>query len=638
MLKLSSSSQSIQPSSHSNQHHYQTHLSLLQNCKTQLDIKQIHALTIKTSTFPQTSISSKLLSLYADPKFGNLEYARSFFNQIETPNSFAWNTIIKSYIENHRSNDGLLLFCELLNESDILPDHFTLPCVIKGCTRLSAIEEGKQIHGLVFKNGLVSDCYVQCSLISFYSKSDDIVSAQKVFYSVNDRNLVCSNSLLDGLVTWNAMINGYMKFGDIESAKWLFNRMPEKNLVTWNSMVAGYEWNEKYMQALELFQTMVKGGPTPNNSTLVSVLSAVSGLALIEKGRWIHSYINRRGLRFDGILGTSLIEMYSKCGCVESALNVFRAISKKKLGHWTAIIVGLGAHGMANHALELFMEMQRMGVKPHLITFIGVLNACSHAGMIKEGYRYFELMKQEYAMEPMIEHYGCLVDLLCRAGHLEDAMNVIKKMPMKPNKVIWMSLLSGCRIHGNVDIGEYAAKHAFELAPKDIGSYVLLSNIYAAAGQWDKVSMVRKTLKERGVKKVPGCSLIEHNDKLHKFIVGDRSHPQSDEIYSKLSEMKERLNCAGYIPDLTQVLLFIEGEKEKEAELSNHSERLAIAFGLINLEPGRPIRIVKNLRVCNDCHNVTKLLSSIYDRDIIVRDNSRFHHFKKGFCSCMDYW
>ncbi|KAF5198681.1 Pentatricopeptide repeat-containing protein [Thalictrum thalictroides] len=692
MLKLSSfssSSESIQISS-PNQHHYQTHLSHLQNCKTQLDIKQIHALSIKTSTFFETPIFSKLLSLYSDPKIGNLEYARSVFDQIEKPNSFAWNTIIKSYIENHRSNDGLVLFCELLNVSDILPDHFILPCVIKGCTRLSAIEEGKQIHGLVFKIGLVSDAYVQCSLISFYSKAADILSSQKVFYSVDDRNLGCSNSLLDGyarcgemelaqklfdemserdsfswtvlidgyskcgkieiarklfdqmpnkcLVTWNAMINGYMKSGDFESAERLFNRMPERNLVTWNSMVSGYEWNGKYMQALEFFQTMVKGGPTPNNSTLVSVLSAVSGLALIEKGRWIHSYINWRRLRFDGVLGTSLIEMYSKCGCIESALNVFQAISKKKLGHWTAIIVGLGAHGMANHALELFMEMQRMGVKPHPITFIGVLNACSHAGMIQEGYRYFELMKQEYMMEPMIEHYGCLVDLLCRAGRLEDAMNVIVMMPMKPNKVIWMSLLSGCKIHGNIDIGEYAAKHAFELAPKDIGSYVLLSNIYAAAGQWDKVSMVRKNLKARGVKKVPGCSFIEHNDKLHKFIVGDRSHPQTEEIYSKLSEMRERLICAGYIPDLTQVLLCIEGEKEKEAELSNHSERLAIAFGLINLEAGRPICIVKNLRVCNDCHNVTKLLSSIYDREIIVRDNSRFHHFKKGFCSCMDYW
>ncbi|XP_010045870.2 pentatricopeptide repeat-containing protein At5g48910 [Eucalyptus grandis] len=237
-----------------------------------------------------------------------------------------------------------------------------------------------------------------------------------------------------------------------------------------------------------------------------------------------------------------------------------------------------------------------------------------------------------------MEHYGCLVDLLCRAGHVKEAKYVINTMPMKPNKVMWMSLLSGSRIQGNQKVGEYAAQHLIELAPETIGCYVVLSNIYAAAGKWDKVSQVREMMKKKGIRKEPGCSSIEHKGMLHEFLVGDKSHPQTEQIYSKLTEMREKLKLAGHVPDTSQVLLCIEEEEERETELENHSERLAIAFGLINVYPGSPIRIMKNLRVCNDCHSITKLLSCIYEREIIVRDNSRFHHFKSGSCSCNDFW
>ncbi|KDP29911.1 hypothetical protein JCGZ_18480 [Jatropha curcas] len=247
-------------------------------------------------------------------------------------------------------------------------------------------------------------------------------------------------------------------------------------------------------------------------------------------------------------------------------------------------------------------------------------------------------MTNEYGIEPSIEHYGCLVDILCRAGHLEEAKNIIEHMPRAPNKVIWMSLLSGARIHGNIDIGEYAASRLIEVAPETIGCYVVLSNMYAAIGLWDKVSQVRGIMKRRGIRKDPGCSLIEHGGKLHEFIASDRSHPQTKEIYFKLREMGEKLKLEGHVPDTSQVLLCIEEVEEKKAELETHSERLAIAFGLINMGSGSPIRIIKNLRVCNDCHTVTKLLSKIYSREIIVRDNSRFHHFKHGTCSCKDFW
>ncbi|KAK9273081.1 hypothetical protein L1049_017888 [Liquidambar formosana] len=667
-------------------HHH--HSSLLRTSKTPHEVKQLHAFSIKTAIFDHPFVSSRLLSLYSDPKINNLEYARSVFDRIEEPSLVSWNIIIKCYVENHQSNDAILLFHELLHE--FTPDSFTLPCVIKGCARLNAVKEGKQIHGLILKIGFGCDMYVQSSLVSMYSKCGEIDSARKLFDEMEHKDLVLWNSLIDGysrcgqielalkffdemperdlfswtvlvdglskcgkvgaareifdrmpsrnLVSWNAMINGYMKSGDFDSACQLFNKMPTRDIISWNSMIAGFELNGRFMEALELFQKMLKAGPMPNHATLVSALSAVSGLAMLSKGRWLHSYMDENGFGLDGVLGTSLIEMYAKCGSIESALTVFQAISKKKLGHWTAIVVGLGMHGMAKNALELFHEMCRMGMKPHAITFIGVLNACSHAGLVNDGRHYFNMMRNEYGIEPTVEHYGCLVDILCRAGHIKEAKNIIENMPMRPNKVIWMSLLSGSRNHGNTEVGEYAAQRLIEVAPDTIGCYILLSNIYAAAYQWDKVSHVREMMKKRGIRKDPGCSSIEHKGVHHEFIVGDKSHPQTKEIYSKLREMKEKLKCMGHVPDTTQVLLCIEGEKEKEAELENHSERLAIAFGLINVDVGSPIRIMKNLRVCNDCHSATKLLSDIYNREIIVRDNSRFHHFKNGSCSCMDYW
>lgn len=562
--------------------------------------------------------------------------------------------------------------------------------MIKGCARLNALHEGKQVHGLALKIGFGSDKFVQSSLVSMYAKWGDMGVARQVFDRMTDQDLVAWNSLIDGyarngdvevalklfdempsrdsftwtalvdglskfgkvdaaremfdkmpsknLVSWNAMINGYMKSGKINLADQLFKQMPMRNIVSWNSMIAGYELNGQFFEAIKLFEALLKEGLVPSNVTILTALSAVSGLAVLSNGRWIHSFMVKHGFELDGVLGTSLIEMYSKCGSIESAVEVFNAIANKKLGHWTAIIVGLGMHGLADRALELFKEMRRIGMKPHAITFIGVLNACSHAGLVDEGSRIFHMMVNEYKIEPTIEHYGCFVDILCRAGYLEQAKNTIESMPMRPNKVVWMSLLGGSRNHGNLEIGEYAAHNLIEVDPDAAGCYTVLSNMYAAAGKWDKVSNLREMMKKRGVIKDAGCSFIEHRGQLHRFIVGDISHPQTEDIYAKLREMREKLKLGGHVPDTSQVLLNIEGEKEKEAELENHSERLAISFGLINMESRTPIRIIKNLRVCNDCHVVTKLLSVIYKREIIVRDNSRFHHFKNGSCSCNDFW
>ncbi|KAG8364478.1 hypothetical protein BUALT_Bualt18G0001500 [Buddleja alternifolia] len=704
------------PDIHHQHHHHHHHSYALQ------EATQLHALSVKTAALhhrPSVSSSLLVLSLYTDhPSSTNsLPYAvktalssRSHHHHhhhnhhhnnsndssntkqpINKPSLFHYNTLIKCFIQTHRSQDALLLFLQLLSSPGLLPDEFTLPCAIKACANLRAIAEGRMVHGLALKLGFGSGSgvHVESSLVSFYSKCGDVISARKVFDKMIDRDLVSWNALLDGyakcagenvdivltlfdemperdayswtvvidglckggrvreakemfdripdknVASWNAMINGYMKSGDFKSGRVMFDQMKERNLITWNSMISGYELNGKFSEAVSLFRKMEFKA---NAITLVCVLSAISGLASLSKGKSLHSYMVKNEFRLDGVLGTALIDMYCKCGSPESALAVFQGISRKKSGHWTAIIVGLGTHGMADSAIELFNEMQSNGIKPDAITFVGVLNACSHVGLVDDGRRYFHIMVNEYGIEPTVEHYGCLVDILCRSGHLEEAKRTVKTMPMKLNKIILMSLLSGARNHRNTDIGEYAAKRLMELAPETVQCYVLLSNIYAMAGKWEKVSQVREMMKTRGFKKEPGISVIEHKNVVHEFMVGDKSHPQCELIYSKLSEMKDKLRLAGHAPDTSQVLLFVEDEKEKEAELENHSERLAIAFGLINVEQKSTIRIVKNLRVCNDCHSVAKLISKIYEREIVVRDGKRFHHFKNGSCSCKDYW
>ncbi|KAL1191807.1 Pentatricopeptide repeat-containing protein [Cardamine amara subsp. amara] len=661
-------------------------LSLFSSSVTIEEAKQLHSLSLKTKTFNHSSISSRLVSLYTAKPINDLIYARSVFDRIQNPSLPLWNMMIKCYVENHRSHDAICLFSDLISE--LSPDNFTLPCVLKGCSRLNAVEEGKQIHGVSVKLGFSLDKFVQSSLVSLYSKCGMLDCARKVFDKMCERDLVTWNTLIDGyarngdvdiarklfdeiperdsyswtallqgflktgkieaardvfdkmpiknLVSWNAMINGYMQSGDFESACALFKSMPERNLITWNSVIAGYEVNGRFEEALSMFLRMLEEEDDfkPNNATFASLISAVASSAILSKAKWVHSYIVKNGIGSDGVIGTLLIEMYSKCGSIESALTTFRSIQRKKLGHWNSVIVGLGMHGMADEALELFKQMQESGIKPNEVTFVGLLNACSHVGYVKEAHLYFDLMVKMYGVERKIEHYGCLVDVLCRTGHLQEAKTLIEKMPMRPNKVIWMSLLRGARNYIDIEIGEYAAHRLIDLAPE---CHVPLSNMYAAAGKWEKVAEVRETMKKKGITKEAGWSLIERKGVIHRFIVGDKSHPQSEEIYTKLKEMKEKLKEAGHIADTRQVLLRIEDEKEKEAELELHSERLAIAYGLINNKKSE-IRVVKNLRVCNDCHCVTKLLSRIYKREIIVRDNSRFHHFRDGSCSCNDFW
>ena len=336
-------------------------------------------------------------------------------------------------------------------------------------------------------------------------------------------------------------------------------------------------------------------------------------------------------------VGTSVIDMYCKCGRVGMARKAFNRMKGKNIKSWTAMIAGYGMHGQAREALEVFDEMQSAGVKPNYITFVSVLAACSHAGLVTEGWQWFNAMAIEFNIVPGVEHYGCMVDLLGRAGHLNEAYDLIKQMKVKPDFVVWGALLGACRIHKNVEIGEISARKLFELDPKNCGYYVLLSNIYADAGRWNDVDKLRVMMKKRGLVKPPGYSLVEFKGQIHVFLVGDKEHPQQKKIYEYLETLSVKMQEAGYVPDTTSVLHDVDQE-EKETVLRIHSEKLAVAFGIMNTVQGTTIQIIKNLRVCGDCHTAIKFISKIVSRQIVVRDSNRFHHFKDGLCSCGDYW
>lgn len=396
----------------------------------------------------------------------------------------------------------------------------------------------------------------------------------------------------------------------------------------------------RFMEALNLFHEMLQSGAKPNQFTLVSALSACANLVALDQGRWIHVYIDKSKIKMNERLLASLIDMYAKCGELEFASKVFHGACglKGKVWPWNAMIGGFAMHGKSEEAIEIFKQMEVEKISPNKVTFVSLLNACSHGYMVEEGRQYFKSMRSLYGVEPKIEHYGCLVDLLGRAGLLDEAEEIISSMPMTPDVAVWGALLGACRIHRDVERADRVGKVIKDFDLNHIGCQVLLSNVYSASGRWNEAKVLRENAKLIVGKKTPGCSSIELNGVFHQFLVGDRSHPQTKQLYLFLDEMGAKLKAAGYAPEFSEVLLDIDDEEDKETALSRHSEKLAIAFGIMNTPPGTTIRILKNLRVCGDCHQATKFISKVYSREIIVRDRIRFHHFKDGICSCKDHW
>ncbi|KAF5198396.1 Pentatricopeptide repeat-containing protein [Thalictrum thalictroides] len=588
------------------------------------ELKQIHAYMFKTGLVLDTIPASRLLNFCILSDSGNLVYARKIFDRIESPNTFKWNMMIRSYSTD--LEEAFNLYHQMLNNS-VQQNAYTFPFLLKSCARFSVLEETQQIHSHIEKTGFNLDLYSVNSLLHAYAKSGSLESARRLFDRISQRDAV----------SWNSMIDAHVKNGEIEMACRIFRQMEMKNVISWTSVIAGCVGGGLFKEAIDLFHEMQFAGVKPDSKVLASTLSACAHLGALEQGRWIHAYVDKNKMQIDQVLGCTLVEMYAKCGDVEQALKVFKSMKNRDLPVWTAMISGFAIHGCGREALQLFTDMQTAEIKPNLITFTSILTACSHAGLVDEGKFLFHDMEITHSLTPSIEHYGCMVNLLGRAGQLKEAEELIKTMPMNPNAAVLGALLSACVIHQNLELGKRVGELLVKTDPDHSGRYIHLAYIFAAAGQWEQAVKLRKLLKDRGVAKFRGSSSIELHGVTHEFLVCDRSHPQMKEIYLMLDRITARLRQVGYVP-MTDKLLLDLGEEEKETAIHWHSEKLAIAFGLINSEPGTKIRIVKNLRVCEDCHNVTKLISKIYSREIVMRDRTRFHFFQDGNCSCGDYW
>ncbi|XP_031489648.1 pentatricopeptide repeat-containing protein At1g08070, chloroplastic-like [Nymphaea colorata] len=620
---------------------------LLEMCTNMAELRQVHARMVKTGLSRDTLAASRLIVFSATRDFGSLDYARSVFSDVEEPNSFMWNAMLGGFVKHGLPEEALDFFLRMVGTGE-MGDNYTYPFVLKSCSELDVVEEGRQVHCRVVKMGLDKDVFVQNSLTHLYASVGNMDAARQMFDRISEKMVSSWNTLIAGygragkievacelfdqmlqkdVVSWNVVIDLYVKAGEAGIARKLFDQMPQKNVISWTSMISGYVQCGDYKQALRLFQAMQKANVNPNKVALVSVLPAVAHLGALDQGRWIHGYIGKHKIEFDSVLASALADMYSRCGDIEKALQIYETIQEPTTITWNARIAGLAMHGRGKEAIKAFLAMQRSGLKPDSNTFVGVLSACSHSGLVDEGLLYFKLMNEEFCVAPNVKHYGCMIDLLGRAGLFDTAIEIIDSMPMKVDVAIWGSLLGSCRNHGNLELGKYAATRLIELEPCNSASYVALSNIYTDFGLRKDAIKVRKEMTKRNLRKDPGCSSVELHGKVHEFTARSSSTLQNKEISSMLEEMSGKLKMVGHKSD---------GYGQKET--SYHSERLALAFSLLNSGPHTTVRIVKNLRICSDCHAVISLISKIYEREIVVRDQSRFHHFNNGSCTCKDFW
>lgn len=621
---------------------------------------------------------------------------------IETPKSSLplpisrWNTRLRELANQSLFSEALSVYREMLSFGDS-PNAFTFPFALKSCAALSLPFSGSQLHCHVVKSGCHLEPFVLTSLISMYSKCSLVDDASKVFDEIplSSKLSVCYNALISGYVSniryadavrlfdemrelgtginaltmlgllpacanpeylWlgmcmhcccvkcgleadvsvaNSFLTVYMKCGAVNYAKRVFDEIPEKGLITWNAMISGYSQNGFAANVLELYKEMKKYRVFPDAVTFVGVLSSCANLGARSVGYEIEQEIAANGFGRNPYLSNALINMYARCGNLKKALLIFNSMPVKTVVSWTAIINGYGMHGEGENAAELFDEMIRCGIRPDSTAFVSVLSACSHAGLSDKGSKYFAAMKEKYGLQPGPEHYSCMVDLLGRAGRLNEAWKLIQSMRVEPDGAVWGALLGACKIHKNVDLAEIAFEKVISFEPMNIGYYVLLSNLYSEVGKSEGVVRVRVMMRERNLRKDPGCSYVELNGKVHLFLAGDRRHHQSMNVYRKLDELETlMMNYHG----LHKIDIEKSSKKEQPAGLAVHSEKLAIAFGILNTSPGTEIVVIKNLRICGDCHLFIKLVSKIVERQFIVRDATRFHHFKDGLCSCKDYW
>ncbi|OVA01636.1 Pentatricopeptide repeat [Macleaya cordata] len=667
--------------------------SLIAICKDKRSLSQVHALMILTGIFATGDSNGQLIASYA--KSGDIISARNVFEESLQRGVSTWNALIIAYSRKDSPLEAINLYRRMILEG-IRPDSSTFTVTLKACAGLLDLKTGEEIRSHAIDLGYKNDVFVGSSVLNLYAKCGKMDEAVRVFDGMPKRDLVSWTTIITGyvqsgrsleavniyrrmqkegiqgdeivmvglfqscanlgdpkiglsvhgymirrdlpmdVVVQTSLIDMYAKNGLLNLAFRVFEKMSYRNVVSWSALISGFAQNGYAGEALELLIEMQSCGFKPDVVSLVSALVACSHIGLLKLGKSVHGYILRR-LELDRVSATAVIDMYSKCGSLSSARALFDRVNMRDLISWNAIIASYGVHGGGREALSIFLQMKDTKLRPDHATFASLLSAFSHSGLVEEGLQWFKLMVTEYKIQPHEKHYACVVDLLARAGRVEEAHELIQSMVDEPGIALWVALLAGCRNKGKLDFGQKVAEKVLQLKPDDPGIYALVSNVFAAARNWDEVARVRKVMKNTGMKKVPGYSVVEVNGRLHAFLMEDKSHPQHEKIVAMLEWLDQEMRKMGYVPKTEFVLHDLE-EEVKQRMLCNHSERLAIAFGLLNTGPGTRLLITKNLRVCGDCHAATKFISKIVDREIVVRDVKRFHHFKDGFCSCGDYW
>ncbi|KAJ8752165.1 hypothetical protein K2173_003773 [Erythroxylum novogranatense] len=501
----------------------QKSISLLKQCKSMSHVKQIQSHLTVSATLRDPFAASKLLSFCALSHSGDLLHAYNLFLHLHFRSTFIWNTMISAFSYRNQPVRAILLYKFMLH-SNFSPNNYTFSFLLSSCASLSDSKLGSSFHGQVVKLGWEYYDFVLNGLVHLYANCGSLHLARQLFDASHIRDVV----------TWTALISGYVKVGNVLIARDLFDQMPERNVVSWSAMITAYVQIGLFSEALELFYNMQISGFTPNHASIVGALNACASLGALDQGRWIHAYVKKSKMEIDQTLGASLVDMYAKCGCIETASCVFEEMPDKDVYAFTCLISGMANHGKSSMALDLFYRMQNEGVTANEVTFICVLNACSRVGLVDEGLRIFESMSKLHNIEPQVQHYGCLVDLLGRAGKLEDAKKVVREMPMQPDGYVLGALLDACRVHGHVDLGKEMVDSIVTRSFDHDGVHVLLSNMYASAHKWDDVAKVRQGMEDKSLKKVPGCSLIEVDGIVHEFIAGDRSHVFTEEIMLSL--------------------------------------------------------------------------------------------------------
>ncbi|GKV26820.1 hypothetical protein SLEP1_g36049 [Rubroshorea leprosula] len=521
-------------------------LSLLDQCITMTQIKQVQCHLTVTASLLDPYAAGRIVSFCAVSPNADVSHAYKLFLRLQHRTTFIWNTMIKAFVETNQNTRALSL-CKKMVRSGFMPNNYTFSFVLRACTEVSELSLGAASHAQVIKLGWESYDFVQNGLIHLYASCSLMDSARKVFDMGVNRDVI----------TWTALINGYVKCGEVRVAQQLFDQMPEKNVVSWSAMITGHVQVGLLREALELFNEMQVSGFRPNHAAIVGALTACAFLGALDQGRWIHAYVDRNGMELDKLLGTALIDMYAKCGCIEMACCAFNEMKNRDVFAFTSLISGLANHGQSARALELFARMQNEGVVPNEVTFICILSACSRMGLVDEGLRIFSDMSKVYGIEPWVQHYGCLVDLLGRAGMLEDAKKLVREMPLEPDSYVLGALLNACRMHSDVELGKETVQSLAKRSLDHDGVHVLLSNMYASVNQWEGVVKVREEMEDKKVRKVPGCSLIELDGQVCEFVAGDKCQVHMEEAMLFLLGIDNHLRFA-WDDDDNDKLLTIE--------------------------------------------------------------------------------